>query len=224
MAVVSPLSDVLQQLVKTVNQTLHTRVSIRSVRPHDPIQVLSVPVPWKLLGTGNYAAVFAHPDYPDYAIKIYAPGRPGLEDEVEVYRRIGEHPAYSQCFYTQDNFLILKRLCGVTLYDCLKLGHYIPPQVVQGVDNALLYATSRGLTPRDVHGKNVMMHGDRGLVVDISDFLGSGVGSAWADFKRFYHWFYQPLLAPMGLRIPGALLDVARQGYRLLRTVLKRQA
>lgn len=111
-----------------------------------------MPVPWQLLGTGNYAAVFEHPDYPEQVVKIYAPGRPGFEQEVEVYRRLGYHPAFSECLYAQKPFLILKRLHGVTLYDCLHRGLPIPQQVIRDIDQALDDTRSQGFFPHDVHG------------------------------------------------------------------------
>ena len=86
-------SQAIQTLVEKINQDLRPQARLRSVKPHDPVEVQHLPQPWQLLGTGNYAAVFAHPDYPELVVKIYAPGRPGFEAEVEVYRRIGSHPA-----------------------------------------------------------------------------------------------------------------------------------
>jgi len=155
---------------------------------------------------------------------VYAPGRPGFEEEVEVYRRIGIHPAFSQCFHAQDNLLILKRLWGITLYDCLHQGIPIPMQVIQDIDLALDYAQGQGLNPRDVHGKNVMLAAGRGLVVDISDFLKPGSGVIWTDFKRFYFWIYRPLLSPLKLRIPFRLLEFSRFAYRCFRQFLKRKS
>jgi hypothetical protein len=219
-----PLSKSINPLVAIIEQALRPQVSLKSIRPHDPIEVEHIPAPWQLLGTGNYAAVFTHPDYPDLVVKIYAPGRPGFENEVEVYRRIGVHPAFSQCFYARDNFLILKRLQGVTLYNCLHQGRRIPKQVILDIDQALDYGRSQGLRPHDVHGKNVMMQKGRGLVVDISDFLRDGSGSAWDDLKKFYYWVYRPFLSSLRIRIPLFLLDVSRGVYRLIRRLLKRQA
>ncbi|MEB3232924.1 MAG: serine/threonine protein kinase, partial [Leptolyngbyaceae bacterium] len=88
----------------------------------------------------------------------------------------------------------------------------------------LNYSRTRGLRPHDVHGKNVMMMNGRGLVVDISDFLNEGSGSAWADFKRFYYWVYRPLLSPFQIPIPLSLLNFSRAAYRWLRGVFNRDA
>jgi hypothetical protein len=65
-------------------------------------------------------------------VKVYAPGRPGFEAEQEVYRRMGEHPAYSECVYAEDGFLVLRRLHGVTFYDAVHPGLPIPDQYRRG--------------------------------------------------------------------------------------------
>jgi hypothetical protein len=204
-------------LLESINQELLPHLQITSPNPHNPVVVEFVPAPWQTLGCGNYAAVFCHPNYAERVVKVYAPGRLGCAEETEVYRRLGSHPAFSKCFYSGKNFLVLKRLRGVTLYDCMHQGLKIPPQVIQDIDQALNYARERGLYPHDVHGRNVMMDQDRGLVVDISDFLHQEACSAWDDLKKAYYWVYLPILAPLGLRLPYALLDLVRAGYRVLR-------
>ncbi len=207
--------DNLDKLIKSIDQELFPLLQLKSVYPHDPVEVYHIPYPWKLLGRGNYAAVFCHPDYPDLVVKIYAPGRPGFEEEVEVYRRLGSHPAFSECFYAHKGLLVLKRLYGVTLYDSIQRGLRIPKQVIRDIDAALDYARSRNLFPHDVHGRNVMMHEGRGLVVDISDFLHEEKCSKWDNLKRAYYWLYLPILSPLGIRIPYFLLNFLRKSYRL---------
>lgn len=205
----------IHRLIESVHQELLPRLRIESVDPHNPVEVRHVPKPWRLLGAGNYAAVVYHPNYPDQVVKIYAPGRPGFFEEVEVYRRLGSHPAFSKCLYAGDGFLVLKRLYGVTLYDCMHQGLRIPKQVIRDIDQALDYARGRGLHPHDVHGRNVMMQEGRGLVVDVSDFLQEETCSKWNDLKKGYYWLYRPLLSPLRLRVPYFVLDVVRRSYRL---------
>jgi hypothetical protein len=204
----------INQLIESIHQELLPGFQIESVDPHDPVKVHYLPDPWRLLGKGNYAAVVYHPDYPNEVVKIYAPGRPGFEEEVEVYRRLGKHPAFSECLYAVENFLVLKRLYGVTLYDCIHLGLRIPIKVIQDIDQALDYARERGLYPHDIHGRNVMMHEGRGLVVDVSDFLHRGACSKWNSLKKAYYWLYRPFLSPIKLRIPYFILDFVRRSYR----------
>lgn len=192
---------------------------VESVDPRDPVVARHVPAPWRVLGCGNYAAVLAHPEHPEAVVKVYAPGRPGLEAEAEVYRRLGDHPAYSRLLHQGDGFLVLKRLHGVTLYDAVHRGVPIPGRVIRDIDRALAHARRRGLHPHDVHGRNVMVHEGRGLVVDVSDFLKEEEDAKWRDLKRAYVRLYRPVLLRFGLRVPYWVLDGVRAGYRLFRRV-----
>lgn len=214
-------TSAINQFVNLLEKELLPKLDLVSVFPHDPVQVRHLPRPWILLGAGNYAAVFTHPDYPELAVKIYAHGRPGLEEEREVYRRLGSHPAFSECFHTSDDCLVLKRLHGITLYDCLQRGIPIPKRVITDIDHALDYARDRGLFPHDIHGRNVMMWENRGYVVDVSDFLHQEVCSKWDNLKRAYYWFYRPFLSPLGLRVPYSVLDVVRKVYRKISNLSK---
>ena len=150
-------------------------------------------------------------------VKVYGPERPGLEQEAEVYRRIGHHPAFSQCFHVGEGYLVLRRLQGTTLYDCLRQGIPIPAQVINDMDAALAYAMARGLHGHDMHGRNLMLHRGRGLIVDISDFLNPQPCRAWEDLRWAYRIFYRPLIGPFGLRVSGSVLDGVRRSYRLVR-------
>lgn len=207
--------DGIQTYIQLIEQGLIPDFHVESEDPHDPVEVHYLPKPWKLLGAGNYAAVAMHPDYPDRVVKMYAPGRPGLEEEADVYRRLGKHPAFSECLYYGDNYLVLRRLTGVTLYDCIRRGIYIPRQVIADIDKALDYARSKGLNPHDVHGKNVMLKDGRGMVVDVSDFLKPEPCSMWDDLKKAYDTFYFPVFH--NLPIPGKVLNMVRKGYRYLK-------
>ena len=206
-------------LRRRVERELLPTLRVVSTDPHEPVVAQHVPAPWRLLGSGNYAAVLAHPGHPEVVVKVYAPGRPGLEAEVEVYRRLGRHPAYSECVFVGDGYLVLRRLHGVTLYDAVHRGLPIPERVIRDIDEALAYARRRGLHPHDVHGRNVMMQDGRGLVVDVSDFLEREDCSKWRDLRAAYHRVYRPLFMPLRLRIPYVVLDLVRAGYRLFRRV-----
>ncbi len=134
-----------------------------------------------------------------------------------MYRRLGSHPTFSRCFHVSADFLVLQRLHGCTLYDCLRRGIRIPEQVIDDVDAALGYAMGRGLHGHDMHGRNVMLRQGRGLIVDISDFLNPEPCRAWRDLRWAYRTNYQPVIAPLGLRAPAPVLDGLRRGYRLFR-------
>lgn len=202
-----------QRWIELVESELLPGLELASEQPHNPVIVQRYPKPWRLVGAGNYAGVFAHPSYPDRVVKVYAPGRGGLEEEAEVYRRLGRHPAFSECLHAGDVYLVLRRLSGVTLYNCVRRGIPIPRQVIEDIDDALAYAVRKGLHPHDVHGKNVMMKDGRGIVVDVSDFLNPEPCSMWNDLKKAYDILYIPLLRRVP--IPEFLLNAVRGGYRM---------
>ncbi|AFZ35303.1 serine/threonine protein kinase [Stanieria cyanosphaera PCC 7437] len=212
----------ISPFIESIHQELLPHLEIESVEPYNPVVVHHLPQPWQLIGTGNYAGVFYHPNYIDLVVKIYAPGRLGWTEELEVYRRLGSHPAFSQCFYAEEGFLVLKRLYGVTLYDCLHRGLKIPPQVIKDIDQALKYIQEQGMYPHDVHGRNVMMYEGRGLVVDVSDFLREQPCRAWDDLKKAYYLIYLPFLYWLPLPIPYFILDLVRKSYRLFRRLTLR--
>ncbi|MCS5698165.1 hypothetical protein NZK32_03810 [Cyanobium sp. FGCU-52] len=62
----APHDPSLPELLQRIDHQLLPQLQLRSVDPHDPVWVLSLP----------------------------QPGRPGLEQEAEVYRRIGCHRVF----------------------------------------------------------------------------------------------------------------------------------
>lgn len=216
----SSAPDHLQGLLHEIHSVLLPQVQLASLDPWDQVKVHFTPFPWQLLGAGNYAAVFCHPEHPHVVVKVYAPGREGFEDEVQVYALLGSHPSFSQCFYAENGFLILQRLYGVTLYDCVHQGKFIPQQAIDDIENALNYARSRGLRPHDVHGRNVMVQQGRGVIVDVSDFLKPEACSVWEDLKRAYYGIYLPVFSRLPWGIPYWCLTIIRRVYRQYRRML----
>ncbi|GIM29713.1 serine/threonine protein kinase [Clostridium polyendosporum] len=211
----------ITNLIDYIDNNLLPNIDIESVNPFNPIIVNHIPKPWILLGVGNYAAGLTHPDFPEYVVKLYAPGRPGIKEEVEVYNIIKKHPSFSECFYHTENYLILKRFKGETLYSCINKGIQIPEQVINDIDEALKYARSLGLHPHDVHAKNVMIVKGRGVVVDISDFTKIENCSLWEDFKKAYYKIYLPFFYKSHPTIPEFFLNIIRRSYRLFKIILK---
>lgn len=209
----------MNEYIYIIENELIKEIKIKSVNPCDPVRVEYIPDNWILLGNGNYAVVVYHKDYPDYAVKIYAQGREGIEQEKIVYKKLGKNKYFSECYYFGDNYLILKRLRGKTLYDCLKKGIYIPEQVIKDIDNAISYAKKRELYPHDIHFKNVMLYNGRGIIIDISDFLKREYCPLWHDCKKFYYKVYKrsPIIVPM----PNFFLNITRKVYRLYKKIRK---
>jgi hypothetical protein len=196
-------------------------VKLESPSPDDPVIVHVTPEPWELVGTGNYAAVFGHPDYPEVVLKVYAPGRPGWEQEVEVYRKLGETRSFPVCYQTGENYLVLKRMRGIPLFDCVRYGIPIPPRVIEDVEEALAEARAKGLYPHDVHGKNVLMYQGRGFLIDVSDYYKNVPDTKWRDLRKAYYRIYLPFLKDRGWKIPLWVLNAVRKGYRYYKKVTR---
>ncbi|MBK1811166.1 serine/threonine protein kinase [Clostridium sp. YIM B02505] len=213
-------SDRLNKIINLVENELLPLIDLKSIDIHDPVVVEHIPTGWDILGTGNYAAVLSNTDFPEYAIKVYADGRPGIEEEIEAYKRLGSHNSYSECFYYGKNFLILKRLNGITIYEAIVKGIQIPEKVIKDIDNALDYARSRNLHPHDVHFKNVMIKDGHGIVVDISDFCKAEHCLIWEHSKKAYYNIYIPLLYKLHLPIPNLLLNFIRKCYQFYKKIM----
>jgi hypothetical protein len=203
-----------RKLIHLIEKKLINKIVLERKKQHDPIKVKNIPSEWKCLGTGNYAAVFTHKDYPDVVVKIYAKEIDCLEKEAEVYRQLGDHPAYSKLIYKGENYLVLKKLEGITLYNAILKGIKIPESVIEDVNKALQYAKRRGLNPYDVHGKNVMMKDGRGFVVDVSDFYKKGKDEKWDDLVKVYYKFYKKTLYRFPVKVPNKVMDFVRHSYR----------
>ncbi|WP_110114008.1 serine/threonine protein kinase [Bacillus sp. CGMCC 1.16541] len=212
--------ELFHELVK---ETLLPYLQISSDRLHEPVVVTNTPQYWKCIGVGNYAAVFEHQDYENWVVKVYSREPQQIKQEVKVYKQLGIHPAYSELIGYGENYLILKKLKGVTLYEAVHQGIPIPEQVIKDVSEALDYARKRGLNPFDIHGKNVMMKENRGYVVDVSDFYKSGIDRKWRDLVKAYYKVYVPFFYKYNIRIPYFLLNGVRRGYRLYRTIKRKK-
>lgn len=204
----------LNKFVERIETTLLQGVRLESESPYDPVVVKHTPTGWRCIGAGNYAAVFAYQGNDDWVVKIYARAQEGLKKEAKVYRKLGGHPSYSELIYQGEQYLVLKRLKGITLYEAVHKGIQIPESIIRDVNEALQYARERGLTPCDIHGKNVMMNDGKGYVVDISDFYKPGEDEKWNDLMKAYYKFYKPFLYKYPIPIPYFVLDAIRHSYR----------
>lgn len=198
-------------------------IHLSSSNPFDPIHVRNLSRSWKTIGNGNYAGVFSHGSNPDQVVKVYGRSPEELRKEIEVYQKLGSHEAYSTLYAYGENYLVLKKLEGITLFQAIVKGVPIPESVINDIDRGLQYAKSVGLNPFDVHGKNVVMNEGRGYIVDVSDFYKQGYCEKWDDLKRAYYKIYKPLLLKYHPPIPFIVVDAIRKGYRMYRKLKKRK-
>lgn len=203
-----------EEYIRKIEEELLPQITLKADDLFEPIQVINDSRTWELIGNGNYAAVFSHRSRPEWVVKVYGRNLHEIKKEIEVYKKVGDHQAFSKLYANGENYLVLKRLHGITLFNAVVKGIQIPDSVMEDIDSALRYAKSVGLNPYDVHGKNVVMNGARGYVVDISDFYKSGYCSKWDDLKKAYRWIYKPLIYRFHPPIPFIIMDSVRKGYR----------
>jgi len=163
------------------------------------------------IGVGTDAAVFRFLYVPHYAFKVYSNDKlEKLEQENEVYLKLG-HSGYFPVYYGRGlDFLVISFEEGITLYDCLLKGIHIPMQVIQDVDNAINYVLSRGLNPRDIHLKNILLHEGGAKLLDVSEYMKEGNDKRWEYLKEgyteYYHLFDEKAL-------PLWIIETVRKWY-----------
>ena len=138
--------------VGLIKNELLKEISIRSEDESEPVVVKDIPRLWKCLGKVIMPRIHAQRVQRLGSESIRHEGE-GIEKESEVYRRIGNHPSYSKLIYKGENFIVLKRLKEITLYDAVHKGSKIPKQVILDINKALEYAREQGLTPAMFTGK-----------------------------------------------------------------------
>lgn len=212
----------INEYLSLIEHELLPFIQLESDSPFDPIRVKNGSKTWKTVGVGNYAAVFVHLSKPDWVVKVYGRNPDELKKEIDVYKQLGSHKAYSTLYGYGEQFLVLKKLEGITLFNALVKGIYIPETVIKDIDNGLTYAKSVGLNPYDVHGKNVVMKNGRGYIVDISDFYKDGYCSKWDDLKKGYYKLYKPFIGKYHPPIPFSIVDGIRKGYRIYKKFKKK--
>ncbi|PAE40826.1 serine/threonine protein kinase [Bacillus sp. 7884-1] len=211
----------IEKYIKLIGNELLPNIQLTMEGPFEPIIVKNVSNTWKTIGSGNYAGVFLHQSNPKWVVKVYGRKPEDLKKEVNVYKKLGKHESFSSLIDYGDNYLILKRIDGMNLFDAVVKGIRIPESVIRDVDEGIAYARSVGLNPFDVHGKNVVMSNGRGYIVDVSDFYKHGKCRKWDDLKKAYYKIYLPLIYKYHPPIPFFIVNSVRRGYRLYRKIKK---
>lgn len=226
MAGVKIISNVnIAYLKDLVENELIFKISLSS-KKNKPLKVSNIPTKWNLVGSGNYAAVFFHDEFPDYAVKVYSrknltykSKKEGVNDEISVYKKLStDYSSYfAKLHYYGDDYIIIDRIRGYTLYECLNKGINIPQHIIDKVDKAITHLKKLNLSSHDIHFKNIIMSGDNVVIIDVSDFLNFEYCPLWNDSKRFYKLYKRLPLFP----IPGIILSMGRIIYRIFYNILK---
>ena len=166
---------------------------------------------FECVGVGTDAAVFRSIDKPDLAFKVFSNDKiDKVELESGVYLKLSQSAYYPVYYGKRSNFLVISYEQGVTLYDCLLKGIHIPRQAIEDVDNARRYAFDKGLNPRDIHLKNILLHEGRAKIVDVSEYLKPGNDNRWEYLKEGYQEHYHLI---DGKALPRWILETVRKWY-----------
>lgn len=175
------------------------------------VTIESIPPGLSLIGYGTDAVVVRHPDLKDRVFKVFADDRlHKVDQEFKVYQTLGESPYFAHCYRKGDNYLLLSYEAGINLYECLCEGIEIPEQVIIDVERARNEARLKGLNPRDIHLKNVLLQHGRGKLLDVSEYLKPGDDRRWDDLVEAYYEFY-PFIR--GHKVPVWLMESVKMMY-----------
>lgn len=145
----------------------------------------------KCIGIGTDGAVFQSVSAPDYVYKIYAADKyDRAASEAAVYEMLGESPYFPTCYAAYERFIVLSYEEGKTLYDCVVEGIHIAKHIIDEVEQARTYIRSKGLNPRDIHLKNIILQNGKAKLIDVSEYSVPGNDQRWEHLKRGYEQFY----------------------------------
>ncbi|MBM7607389.1 serine/threonine protein kinase [Lysinibacillus composti] len=188
-----------------------SKITVTSNPNNEPVSIYGDVEGLKCIGVGTDAAVFQSQSAPTYAFKLYAEDkRDKVEIEANVYSKIEGSPYFSACFAATDKYLVLNYEEGKTLFDCILQGIHIPEQVISDVEIARDYVRSKGLNPRDIHLKNILLQDGRAKLLDVSEYVMPGNDFRWEHLKKGYEQYYHLI---DGKTVPFWLVETVRKWY-----------
>jgi len=188
-----------------------SKVKVTSNGENELVNVKGSSDKFECIGVGTDAAVFRFVYTPKYAFKVFSDDKLGkIEIETEVYSKLGNSEYFPEYYGRGTNFLVISYEEGITLYDCLLKGLHIPKQVIEDVDNARNYVFNRGLNPRDIHLKNILLHEDRAKLLDVSEYMKQGNDNRWEYLKEGYQEYYHLI---DGKAFPHWIIETVRKWY-----------
>lgn len=188
-----------------------SQITVFSNSDNKPVTISGHSDELKCVGVGTDAAVFQHFYAPSYAFKVYAKDKVSkIKAEKDIYNTLSSSPYFPVCFAAYDKYLVLSYEGGTTLFDCLLQGIHIPDQVVKDVEDAREHVRKRGLNPRDMHLKNILLQNGRAKIIDVSEYIQPGNDFRWEHLKKGYEAYYHLI---DGTSIPYWLAETIRKWY-----------
>lgn len=194
---------------KSINSL--SKIKVFSNPNNEPVSISGDAEDLKCIGVGTDAAVFQSLSAPAYAFKLYAKDKVNkVKVEANVYHILGNSHFFSTCFASYEEYLVLSYEEGKTLFDCILQGIHIPEQVVKDVEDAREYIRNKGLNPRDIHLKNILLQNGRAKIIDISEYVLPGNDFRWEHLKKGYEQYYHLI---DGNSVPFWLVETVRKWY-----------
>jgi hypothetical protein len=188
-----------------------SKIKIKSNGHNELVTVKKNSDAFECVGVGTDAAVFRFIDSPYYAFKVFSDDKiKKIELESDVYLKLDQSDYYPIYYGKGSNFLVISYEEGITLYDCLLKGVHIPKQVINDVDNAIKFAFEKGLNPRDIHLKNIILQEGRAKIVDVSEYMKPGNDKRWEYLKEGYHEHYHLI---DGKSLPHWIIETVRKWF-----------
>ncbi|MFD1849759.1 serine/threonine protein kinase [Oceanobacillus bengalensis] len=188
-----------------------SKITVYSNPNNEPVTISGGSDDLICIGVGTDAAVFQSLNDPAYAFKKYAKDKIAkVNVEANVYGVLGDSPFFSTCFASYEDYLVLSYEEGKTLFDCVLQGIHIPEQVIRDVEDAREYVRTKGLNPRDIHLKNILLQNGRAKILDVSEYILPGNDFRWEHLKKGYEQYYHLI---DGNSVPFWLVETIRKWY-----------
>ncbi|QOR68266.1 serine/threonine protein kinase [Cytobacillus suaedae] len=196
---------------KAVDEDLR-KIKITSTKNNELVTIGQFSQNLECIGVGTDAAVFKLRHEPTLAFKVYAEDKLSkLETEFLVYQKLGKSEWFPALFGRGHNYLVISYEEGMTLYDCLRTGSHIPKQVLMDVEEARNECLRKGLNPRDIHLKNILLQKGRAKLLDVSEYMYPGNDYRWNYLKQGYEEYYGLI---DGKKIPLWIIESVRLLYQ----------
>lgn len=172
----------------------------------------------ELLGSGKSADVYVLNER--QVAKVFRSDRLyELVKEREAYKLLADVSGFVTMYESGSDYLVMDRVYGLNLYECVSRGIYIPESVMNRVDEALVRSINAGLNPNDVHLKNVMweIDSDTVVVLDVARFLDKGKDRRWTHLRWVYDHLYARRWFPR--KLGGRMMTGIVYVYKRLETV-----
>lgn len=188
-----------------------SKIKITSNGENELVTVKKNSDAFECVGVGTDAAVFRLTHSHCYAFKVFSDDKINkIALESDVYLKLSESDYYPVYYGKGSNFLVISYEEGITLYDCLLKGIHIPKQAIQDVDNARKLAFEKGLNPRDIHLKNILLHEGSAKIVDVSEYMKPGNDKRWEYLKEGYREYYHLI---DGKALPHWIIETVRKWF-----------